>query len=229
MIDDFSISAKNINKSFHFENHEIKVLEDISLSIKHGAKIGLFGPSGSGKSTLLYILGLLDTADSGFVSIANENANAIMLQDDEKSLIRRKQIGFIYQSPFLLSDFTVEENIILPAKIAGIKNFKSKSHELMERLNILNIKNKYPDMLSGGQKQRVSIARACVKNPAIIFADEPTASLDFKNANIVLDLFFETVKFSNSALLMVTHNTLLKDRFDECYIFDNGTLKKYES
>lgn len=220
----YLLEARNICKSFSFQGEKISILKDISLNINYSSRVGLFGPSGSGKSTLCYILGLLDNADFGELFI--DGVNVLKLNKIEKANFIALKIGFIYQSPFLLSDLTVFENIILSAKIANIANAKTEVEKLIELLNIKDIYKKYPEMLSGGQKQRVSIARACVKNPLIIFADEPISNLDIKNANIVLTLLFDTIKHFKSSLFMVTHNLLLQNQFDACYQIEDHKILK---
>lgn len=199
------LELKNICKSYRQGNISSHVLDDFSLKINRGEIVAIVGASGSGKSTLLHIAGLLDKADSGDVIIENQ---IIGNDDNIRTKLRLEFIGFIYQYHHLLKDFTARENVAMPKLIAG-KDYDSALEEADQILSALGLSNRtfnMPGELSGGQQQRVAIARSMINNPKIILADEPTGNLDNETAKNVMDMFIETTKKRNIAIVMVTHN-----------------------
>ena len=200
------LEAKHINKNFH-DPVTVKVLSDINLSITKGDFVSVIGKSGCGKSTLLYILSTMDTDYEGELLISNE----LVTGKKEKQLarIRNEKIGFVFQFHYLLNEFSVLKNVMLPALKLNKFPEKEVEHKAMERLKILGIEQlaaKKANQLSGGEKQRVAIARALVNDPAIIMGDEPTGNLDKKNTEIVFDIFKQLSLEFHQTLLIVTHD-----------------------
>ncbi len=200
------LQANNINKHFR-KPVDFHVLKDINLSINNGEFVSIMGKSGCGKSTLLYILSTMDTDYEGELMIQGEKISG--RTRDELSYIRNKHIGFVFQFHYLLSEFTVLENVMLPAKKLGEKSLKEIEADAMEKLRILDIESiahNKASRISGGQKQRVAIARALINNPAIIMGDEPTGNLDSHNAQNVFSIFKKLSVEQGLSLLIVTHD-----------------------
>lgn len=200
------LEARNINKHFR-KPVDFHVLKDINFTIKNGEFVSIMGKSGCGKSTLLYILSTMDTAYEGELFVKGETISG--KSRDELSYIRNKHIGFVFQFHYLLSEFTVLENVMLPAKKLGEKSLKQIEIDAMEKLRILNIEklaHKKASRISGGEKQRVAIARALINNPSIIMGDEPTGNLDSHNAENVFSIFKKLSVEQGLSLLIVTHD-----------------------
>ncbi|HMT34542.1 MAG: ABC transporter ATP-binding protein [Bacteroidetes bacterium] len=200
------LEAKNIEKSFH-DPVTIPILKKISFSINKGDFVSVIGKSGCGKSTLLYILSTMDTSYEGELYIDDE----LMTGKKEKELarVRNEKIGFVFQFHYLLNEFSVLKNVMLPAIKLGKYSLKEIEHRAIEKLKILDIEKealKSPNQLSGGQKQRVAIARALINDPLIIMGDEPTGNLDKKNSDIVFHIFKNLAAEFNQTLLIVTHD-----------------------
>lgn len=199
------IKAEKIKKTY--DNGKIKTLalRDGSVNIMKGEFVAIMGASGSGKSTLLHQLGLLDQPTSGHLNILNHNV--LKLDDDELSLFRLKNLGYVFQSYNLVPELTSIENVYISLLMEGIdkETAKKRAEEVLKRVGLSDRINYYPSELSGGQQQRVSIARALVNNPKILFADEPTANLDSASTKNVLDLFKELNEKYEQTIIMVTH------------------------
>ncbi|WP_185860760.1 ABC transporter ATP-binding protein [Blattabacterium cuenoti] len=223
------IQAKNIYKSFGKD----EILKGINIMVKEGSLVCILGESGAGKSTLLHILGTLEkpTINKKIKTILKINKKEILsLTDKELSKLRNKNIGFIFQTPQLLPEFTVLENICLPGfiKKKNIKHVKKKAINLLKKLNLYKYENSKIEELSGGEKQRVSVARALINDPKIIFADEPSGNLDAKNAEKLHNFFsFLNHKFRQT-FLIVTHNLQLADMADEKLKIENGIVYKID-
>ncbi len=200
------LAANHLDK-FFYEPVKFHVLKDINIRVEEGEFVSIVGSSGSGKSTLLYTLSSLDTDYEGEVIIDKTVLRS--LDNDQLAQLRNRSIGFIFQSHYLLADFSAIDNIMLPGLKLG-KLSKPELHEAaLEKLDLLGIKDqayKAVNKLSGGQQQRVAIARALINDPRIIFCDEPTGNLDSKNARIVFDLLKELAHSFNQTILMVTHD-----------------------
>jgi putative ABC transport system ATP-binding protein len=199
------IEAQNIYKSFSVGTQELAVLKDVSLTIREGEFVSLMGPSGSGKSTLLYILGGLDKADSGTVRVCGKETGK--MGDAEESAMRRDEIGFVFQAYNLIDNLTVEENILVPALLAGKKrkDMAGPAEELLKAVGLHEHRKHRPMELSGGQQQRTAIARALVNRPKVLFGDDPTGNLDSQNGKEVLELLSRLNKQYGITVLMVTH------------------------
>lgn len=214
------IKANNITKSFG----PLKVLKGIDLSVEKGEIVSIVGKSGAGKTTLLQILGTLDKPDYGSISIAG--TNVIGLNDKQISEYRNKHIGFVFQFHQLLPEFTALENIMMPALIAGIPNSKARCRglELLEYLNLKDRATHKPNELSGGEKQRVAVARALMNHPDVIFADEPSGSLDSANKQELHQLFFNLRKEMNQTFVIVTHDESLAALSDRTIHMADGLI-----
>lgn len=218
------IRAENINKIFH-EPVDFHVLKDISFDVKRGEFVSIMGKSGCGKSTLLYILSTMDTDYSGAlylndVLISNKGQNQL-------AEIRNEHIGFVFQFHYLLPEFSVLENVMLPARKLAKKTAEEIEHDAIELLKMLGIeyiaKNK-SYRISGGEKQRVAIARALINEPSIIMGDEPTGNLDSKNSDNVFAIFKELALERGLTLLIVTHDLDLAQRTDRIVTMEDGRI-----
>ena len=215
------IDIKNIKKSFG----NLQVLKGIDLHIDKGEVVSIVGPSGAGKTTLLQVMGTLDKADDGTVSI--NGIDVSQLSSNKLADFRNQNIGFIFQFHQLLPEFTAEENIIIPALIAGTKKSKAKAkaEELLAFLNLSDRANHKPSELSGGEKQRIAVARALINNPAVVFADEPSGSLDTKNKQELHQLFFDLRDKYGQTFVIVTHDEELSMITDRTIHIVDGTIK----
>ena len=217
------IELTNINKYFGKDTAQVHVLRDLNFTAEKGKLILILGPSGSGKSTFLTIAGGLQSADSGQVMINDKDISAFSAK--ERDNLRLNQIGFILQAYNLVPYLTVAEQFTLVDKIKKVNNLSKEAlNQLLVKLGIDNLINKYPDQLSGGQKQRVAIARALYTNPEIILADEPTAALDSVKVKEVGSLLANLAHDQNKAILVVTHDVRLEKFADEIYQLDDGNL-----
>lgn len=218
------LEAQNINKYFE-KPVRFQVLKDINFKIEKGEFVSIMGKSGCGKSTLLYILSTMDTEYEGNILLNNE---VISGQTSEQlSYIRNKHIGFVFQFHYLLADFTVLENIMLPAKKLGEKSLLEIEQDAYEKLKLLKIEHlalKKASQVSGGEKQRVAIARALINNPSIIMGDEPTGNLDSSNADNVFTIFRELCDKENMSLLIVTHDEDFAKRTDRIIMMEDGRI-----
>lgn len=201
-----AVEGRHIIKNFRIGNTPTKVLKDISLQVMQGEFVSIMGPSGSGKSTLLYILGGLDTPTSGHVLLNGTDISGF--GDEKMSRIRRQKIGFVFQFYNLIPNLNVEENIMLPLLLDGKKmgGYQKQLEQILEIVGLSDRRRHTPRELSGGQQQRVAIARALIGNPEILFADEPTGSLDSKTGAEVMTLLREINQASGQTIIMVTHS-----------------------
>jgi lipoprotein-releasing system ATP-binding protein len=218
------LKADQLNKHFR-EPVLFHVLKDISFEIKRGEFVSIMGKSGCGKSTLLYILSTMDTDYEGKLYLNNQKLTG--KTGNELAFFRNKHIGFVFQFHYLLSEFTVLENVMLPAKKLGEKSIEEIEHDAMEKLKLLDIADqahKLSMRISGGQKQRVAIARALINNPSIIMGDEPTGNLDSKNADNVFDIFNQLSIENELSLLVVTHDTDFARKTDRIIEMADGEI-----
>jgi len=199
------IQINKLSKVFRTEEVETKALNEVSITINQGEFVTIMGASGSGKSTLLNIVGLLDGASSGTYQLLNQEITS--LKEQEKSKVRKQNIGFIFQNFNLIDELSVYDNIELPLIYNNVSSSerKKKVEAIAERLGISHRLKHYPQQLSGGQQQRVAVARALINDPKIILADEPTGNLDSKNGNEVMELLTD-LHAQGSTILMVTHS-----------------------
>ncbi|MEO7209831.1 MAG: ABC transporter ATP-binding protein [Chitinophagaceae bacterium] len=218
------LEARQISKYFH-DPVKVKVLNDISFSIVKGEFVSVIGKSGCGKSTLLYILSTMDTDYEGELLI--DNISMENKTEAELARIRNEKIGFVFQFHYLLNEFSVLQNIMLPAlKLNKYpeKEIEKRALEKLVMLGIDKLAHKKSNKISGGEKQRVAIARALINDPHIIMCDEPTGNLDVKNSEIVFDIFKRlTIEF-NQTLLVVTHDTSFAEKTDRIIEMEDGKI-----
>ena len=218
------LQTKNINKYF-YDPVKFKVLSDINMSINEGEFVSIVGKSGCGKSTLLYILSTMDSDYEGELLINGDDLSK--KTDANLAKIRNQHIGFVFQFHYLLSEYNVLRNVMIPAIKLAKYSLKEIEHRAMEQLRKLDMTDqalKYPNQLSGGQKQRVAIARALINDPLIIMGDEPTGNLDKKNSDLVFDIFNNLVKERNQALLIVTHDPDFAARTQRTIEMEDGKI-----
>jgi lipoprotein-releasing system ATP-binding protein len=218
------LEARNISKSFH-DPISVQVLNDINFSICKGEFVSVIGKSGCGKSTLLYILSTMDTDYEGELFI-----NQVAMRNKkeaELAMVRNKHIGFVFQFHYLLNEFTVLRNVMLPGLKRAQYSEQETEHRAYEKLKMLGIQSealKSPNQLSGGQKQRVAISRALINDPLIIMGDEPTGNLDKKNTEIVFDIFKELAEVYHQSLLIVTHDNEFAERTHRIIEMEDGRV-----
>ena len=199
------IQLENIKKVFRTEEVETIALAGITMRVEEGEFVAIMGPSGCGKSTLLNILGLLDNPTEGTYNLAGTEVGS--LKESERTMVRKGQIGFVFQSFNLIDELNVEQNVELPLKYLGVpkKERQERVVEMLRRMGISHRAKHYPNQLSGGQQQRVAIARAVVTKPKLILADEPTGNLDSKNGFEVMELL-KQLNSEGTTIVMVTHS-----------------------
>lgn len=223
MTDNF-LNISTLSKSYTDNNEKINVLSDLNLTLADNSIVSLLGPSGSGKSTLLHLLALLDKPNSGVIKFNNTDLTS--LSDFEMTIYRRNEISIIYQNNNLISDLTALENIAIAniCKTNDKKNANILAKKLLVDFGLENRVNHFPYQMSGGEQQRVAIARAVINEPKLIFADEPTGSLDQKNADLVLDYLFQLRK-KNRLIVIATHNRDLANKTDLRLTLSDGNVK----
>lgn len=219
-----ALSVQNINKHFH-QPVPFHVLKDISFVVERGEFVAVIGKSGSGKSTLLYLLSTMDTEYQGTITINGTQVTG--LRQNQLAAFRNEHIGFVFQFHFLLPEFSVLDNVMLPALKLGKKSKGAIEEEALELLHLLGIKEqarKSASRISGGQQQRVAIARALINNPAIIMGDEPTGNLDTKNTDIVFDIFRQLTADRDQTIIAVTHDYEFAANCDRIIELSDGVL-----
>lgn len=218
------VNSCKLRKSYHDGSMSVDVLKDIDFTIKQGDRIAIVGPSGSGKSTLLHLLGGLDKPTNG--QVFQQGTDWQTLTERQRCKLRNKQLGFIYQFHYLLPEFSALENVAMPLLLAGVsvEVATSRANEILEHVGLAARTQHKPSQLSGGERQRVAIARALVHQPRCVFADEPTGNLDQATAAKVFDLMLDLNEKFNTALVIVTHDSLLAGRMDRVMALQGGRL-----
>jgi putative ABC transport system ATP-binding protein len=215
------LEIQNLVKSFHTPEGVLRVLDGVTLTLNAGESLALTGESGSGKSTLLHIAATLEDMDTGDIRI---NTTALAgLSDWQKSALRRRDIGLVFQGFNLIPSLNVAQNIAFQARLAG-RFDPAFCDDLALRLGLVGVKTRFPEGLSGGQQQRVAIARAIAPRPSLILADEPTGNLDETTADAVLDLLLDLTRETQAGLLMVTHSPRIAARLDRHLHLSQGRL-----
>lgn len=206
VIETAAVEGRHIVKNFRLGDTVTEVLKDVSLRVMPGEFVSIMGPSGSGKSTLLYILGGLDTPTGGRVLLNGTDISSF--GDEKMSVLRRRNIGFVFQFYNLIPNLNVEENIMLPLLLDGQKMERctDRLNQILEMVGLSDRRRHTPRELSGGQQQRVAIARALIGNPGILFADEPTGNLDSKSGADIMSLLREINRSTGQTIIMVTHS-----------------------
>ncbi|MDA0685311.1 MAG: ABC transporter ATP-binding protein [Bacteroidetes bacterium] len=218
------LEARNIRKKF-IDPVEVEILRGLDLSVMPGEFVSIMGKSGCGKSTLLYVLSTMDTQYEGELYLAGQALQGE--KPNELDRIRNQHIGFVFQFHYLLPEFSVLKNVMLPALKLGLKSAEEIEHDAMEKLRLLDVQEqalKRATQISGGQKQRVAIARALINNPDIIMGDEPTGNLDSKNAQRVFDIFREITSEQKQSLLIVTHDQDFAAKTDRIIEMADGSI-----
>jgi putative ABC transport system ATP-binding protein len=218
------IDAKNITKSYGSGANRFDALKDVSFQVARGESVAIVGKSGSGKSTLMHLIALLDTPDSGTLSV--EGTDALRMKQRELNRFRNKQFGFVFQQFFLTPNTSVLDNVVLPLTIAGVKRSerKRRGREILTQFELESKINNKATALSGGQKQRVVIARALINEPSLIFADEPTGNLDSATGGVVEDTLFALNKEKGITLVIVTHDEDLAAKCDRQVYLKDGEI-----
>ena len=223
---DAILELKDLKKSYNQnKSNQIDVLLGANLLLKKGEVVALTAPSGAGKSTLLHIAGLLDQADTGDVLVAGQNLAGV--SDRRRTIIRRRDIGFIYQFHHLLPEFSAAENIMLPQMADGQRKSAAKTRalHLLEAVGLLNRAQHRPAELSGGEQQRVAVCRALANSPKLLLADEPTGNLDQATSEQVFDALLSIVRQTGLSALIATHNPALASRMDRTITLEQGRLR----
>lgn len=220
----YILSMNKICKVYGDKKNQQSVLKDISLNVKYGELVAIIGPSGSGKSTLLQIAGLLDTANSGNIFL--NDIDCTKFNDKKNTLLRRKFIGFIYQFHNLMPEFTVLENLLIPQLIYGTvkKQAEYKVMEFLDKVGMRHKVNHFVTELSGGEQQRIAVIRGMINDSKLILADEPTGNLDSANTDVVMNIFMENVKKTNTSVIIVTHNNNLAKKCNRIINLNDGSI-----
>lgn len=220
------LKTKELKKYYGTEPNIVKALDNVNIEINDSEFIGIVGKSGSGKSTLLHMLGGLDRATSGKVFVRNKDI--FSMSDDELTIFRRRNIGFVFQNYNLVPVLNVYENIVLPIELDGNKVDEKFVNNIIKTLGLSEKLNNMPSNLSGGQQQRVAIARALAAKPAIILADEPTGNLDSKTSLEVIGLLKTTSKEFHQTMVMITHNEEIAQMTDRIIHIEDGQIVRRE-
>ena len=207
------LEVNKLRKEVSSGDSELTILDDVSFSLEEGQSLAITGPSGSGKSTLLGLLAGLDTATSGEIYL--DEVGLHKLDEEDRAILRKEKVGFVFQSFELLPSLTALENVMLPSELKSEDNPQENAEYFLKRVGLSEREQHYPNQLSGGEQQRVAIARAFACSAKILFADEPTGNLDPKNGQVVSDLLFEVNSETDNALVIVTHDLELANRCDK--------------
>ncbi len=216
------VEARDITKTYSIGDRDIRVLENVSLTVSEGDFLVVAGSSGSGKTTLLSLLSGLDKPTSGRVLL--ENRDITDTAEDDLAPLRNEIIGFVFQAFHLVPSLTALENVMFPAELKHDARARAKALDLLRRVGMQSRSENFPHQLSGGEKQRVAICRAVINDPKIIFADEPTGNLDSENGRAVLDLMVEFQKERQTTLVLVTHSREIAKMADRVIVLKDGRI-----
>lgn len=220
------LNVNNLRKSYKNGPRELIVLDEISFEIEAGETFAIVGPSGSGKTTLLGLCAGLDQPDSGTIELCGTDIST--LNEDERALLRNKNVGFIFQDFQLLPTLTAQENVAVPLELQGVKNATSTARDLLEKVGLSERLHHYPSQLSGGEQQRVALARAFSNRPAILFADEPTGELDEVTGQKIIQLLFELNKEAGTTLVIITHDMELAEKTQRILRLKGGKISSVQ-
>jgi putative ABC transport system ATP-binding protein len=218
------LSVRGVGKSVTDSTGTLEILADVALDLANGETAAIVGASGSGKSTLLSILAGLDVPDTGTVVL--DGVDLFALDEDQRAAWRASRAGFVFQSFQLLGHLTALENVMLPMELSGQPDALARATEMLRRVGLGSRLHSYPKVLSGGEQQRVALARAFVVRPALLFADEPTGSLDFATGERVMELMFSLNQASGTTLLLVTHDRSIAQRCQRRFEMVAGRLRE---
>ncbi len=218
------LKSNSLRKYYEIGGHRVNALDGVNFTVEEGEFVAIMGPSGSGKSTLLHLLGGLDQPSKGEVTLADQQLSG--LSDNKVTLIRRHNVGFVFQFFNLLPTLTAEENIALPLIIDGKKKrvYQERIDELLDLVGLTDRRHHKPDQLSGGEQQRVALARALVTEPAIVLADEPTGNLDSKTGKAIMELLRRSCEQLNQAIVAVTHDPRAAIYSDRIVFLSDGKI-----
>lgn len=214
--------ARNVSKHVTTADHDLTILNDVSLEVQAGQSLAIIGPSGAGKSTLLGLLAGLDTPSEGEIWLGQHQIT--QMSEEGRAAVRAELVGFVFQTFQLLTSLTALENVSLPMELAGDNDALQRAREYLQKVGLGERLGHYPKQLSGGEQQRVAIARAFACGPRILFADEPTGNLDQATGLKVSDLLFEMNEQSDTTLVLVTHEQRLAQRCQQIIVIDDGRL-----
>jgi lipoprotein-releasing system ATP-binding protein len=220
---DLVVGCRDLERYLGEGDGRVHVLRGVDLEARRGQVNAIVGPSGCGKSTLLYLLGLLDRPDIGTIRIGPQDV--VNTSDEERTAIRCRSIGFVFQFHFLLPEFSALENVMLPMRKLGhlsIDAMQDKAHSLLAGVGLSDKDHRLPTQLSGGEQQRVAVARSLANSPSLILADEPTGNLDVTNSNLVFDLLAQLARENGQAVVLVTHNPDIAKRCDRRLFMRDG-------
>lgn len=222
---DAALQLDGVVRTYRQAASALEVLRGVTLAIQPGELVALVGPSGAGKSTLLHVAGLLERPEAGDVAIDGNSCGA--MSDAERTLVRRKDIGFVYQFHHLMPEFSALENVMIPQMLAGAgkRGARERAEALLGLVGLSERESHRPARLSGGEQQRVAIARALANRPLVLLADEPTGNLDHNTADDVFDMFARFVRDADLAALVATHNMDLARRMDRILSLEDGQLR----
>jgi len=220
------LRATDLRHSFGEGDTRTQVLNGVSIDVSPGEMCSIVGPSGCGKSTLLYLLGLLDHPDSGEILLAGQPVSSV--PEAERTSLRNKMLGFVFQFHFLIRELTALENVSLPMLKAGksAKEANARAEKLLAELDLADKRHRLANKLSGGEQQRVAIARALSTSPAVVLADEPTGNLDAANSEKVFELLANAAREEGPAIILVTHNPILAGQADVCLRMLDGRFEE---
>jgi putative ABC transport system ATP-binding protein len=216
------LKINGLEKTYTSGSKQLTVLQNISFDVEKGQTFSIVGPSGSGKTTLLGICAGLDKPNAGSVELCGHDLNA--LNEDERALLRNKEVGFIFQNFQLLPTLTALENVSVPLELQGAKDASKNAAELLEKVGLKDRLHHYPSQLSGGEQQRVALARAFSNKPSILFADEPTGNLDEETGEKVIQLLFELNKDAGTTLVIISHDLDLANRTQQILRLKGGQI-----
>jgi len=218
-----ALKVSQIFKSYGNSANPVEVLRGVSLKMQNGEALAIMGPSGSGKSTLLHLLGTLDKPTSGTIEI--QGRDPFLLTEPQLARFRNQEIGFIFQDHHLLPQYTVLENVLIPAFAFGKKEVSERARDLIQRVGLSHRWKHRPAELSGGERQRVAVARALINRPSILLCDEPTGNLDRSTAHSVADVLLQLHREEHGILVVVTHSHEFADRFERRFELNEGKLQ----
>jgi putative ABC transport system ATP-binding protein len=220
------LNVSNLKKSYQNGQRDLVVLDDISFEIEAGETFAIVGPSGSGKTTLLGLCAGLDRPDSGKIELCGTDLNS--LNEDERALLRNKEVGFIFQDFQLLPTLTAQENVAVPLELQGAKDAITRAKDLLGKVGLSERLHHYPSQLSGGEQQRVALARAFSNRPTILFADEPTGELDEATGQKIIQLLFDLNKAAGTTLVIITHDMELAEKTQRILRLKGGKINSDE-
>jgi lipoprotein-releasing system ATP-binding protein len=216
------LSARKVRKVYTQGTSELEIVKDLSIDIRKGEAICIVGSSGAGKSTFLHILGTLDRPTGG--DLFFQGRSLLAMTDEELARFRNQEMGFVFQFHHLLSEFNALENVMIPARVAGLDKTEAlgRAEGLLKQMGLTTRMTHFPSQLSGGELQRVAIARSLICRPQILFADEPTGNLDSQNSGMIQDLFFQLKESLGLTLIVVTHDPNFSRKFGKVHRISDG-------